>query len=106
MTQEKTFEEKFPSLKGKRYRLDDGYDSGCWMEREDYEFLSDSEKQEYTKDDDEVFISVKHLKEYCLDKQKIREAFEPIMNTIKRSIVPTMDDARETWRKLQELGLE
>ena len=55
--------------------------------------------------DENGLISECAVELHCLDKAKVREAFEPLMDTIRRGTVPSMDTAREVWKNLQNLGL-
>ena len=96
MTQEKTFDELFPSLKGKEAN----------PKSNPMKFFEDLEGGYGVKNGNIKLFYEGNILHLCLDKQKVREAFEPIMNTIKRNTIPTMDNAREAWKKLQELGLE
>lgn len=67
-----TFEKEFPSLKEKRWGIYEGYDS-TWMTCEtDNLFAPDFGKED-------IYYKEEDIKKYCLDKQKVREVIDKII---------------------------
>lgn len=79
-----TFEEQFPSLNNKKWEL---------------------KFQEHIDDSTAYFISTVNVKDYCLDKQKVREAIRKVQFTDTNDLAPDNCHILIVEDLLKELGL-
>lgn len=86
-----TFEEDFPSLKGKIFTLPTNIKIGMFVENNTDSTTTDIRTFE-CKISDTVFYAVpmSYVKNNCLDKQKVRDAIEKILNRSENKFADIM----------------
>ena len=104
MTQE-DFNEMFPSLKGKELQLPLEF----WMSSMKLEFGTNNL---HLYKDDVYGITLKDIKQYCLDKQKVRDAFDKYLLKAHWQVLDKQKEAitKELYEEIirnfeKELGL-
>ena len=101
MKEEKKFEELFPSLKGKIERMWYCWSDTRMVDEDDIEFKETEGETDY--------YDSEHIKEHCLDKQRVKEIIENIVKyhnvitTFGKDCSSVINVLNEV---LKELGLE